>query len=1003
MKKTLVLFLTMVIFLAGGVLHAQAAIATQAATAQRDGIEVTLTTDKFEYEESEKINVTLEIVNTTDKDIAPVLVEYSIPNTCTIDSEGGSYAEKFDILKSGEKKTVTTTLSVVKPTVAEDMNLPSTGDGSNIFLWLMLAAASVFALSRMGRQNLKRLFAIVLCVSMMTSMLPVGTSRALAEEEIPEVEFRLAENSDKKVPPILDEELTEGEEGDFVADEFEVVERRHGEYADELKVETKAADTFDGIEVLPFEEDVRLSMEYADKANDDATDVSEKGIKDEVAAAAELSISGTFGVSQEISVLGNESEISVSISYGTSAVGLPAASFKTVSDDPLWYTRTAYTKDKYDKTIKSGVALPKSGHNYKENLDEVYRLKGGNGCYGMTILFDSKSRFEKNYDGLLVYNNDEELIIGSDGEPWKFTYNELSNLRLTVTGTTGLILRMLTDFSNNDYGFQVAKAIPHMMPQISTCQIVNGDGHVKLTWKKLFGYTGYSIERAEVSSSGTIGTYYRIYEEGNSKTTSYTDTETVRGKNYAYRIRQIYQGYGSNYYYGPLYSHPATISIPGRVAAPENIMVESLSSSKVKITWSPVSGATGYSVYSCKTYDGVYRLQKRVEKGNTATISAPRTGNLSHYFVCPYVKVGKFYFYGYDSDLIANFAIGVPGGVKGEKLTPGSYRVKWNKVANAHAYAIYGSNKKDSGYAPLVDTNGDYFITEGTAMDITGLANLKDDMYFRVSALRWDGDCVSESALSSPVHRPYTKYRALLIGNTYPEDSANKLPGPDNDVAAMINMLSRQTGTPFDIKYGINFNAASIKNAISTAFAGADSDDISLFYYSGHGAGNGSLCGTYRTYVTVSQLRSYLDKIPGKKIVLLDSCHSGAHINKSSTDEAAEAEAFNDAVIAAFADQTKGNLATSNYYVLTACSKKELSVSKWGGNFYYGLFTDGVTKGSGYNMVSEANCSWYADTNNNGAITLGEAYNYIVSNVNNKNGSQTTKYHGPTSATLWSK
>ena len=201
-----------------------------------------------------------------------------------------------------------------------------------------------------------------------------------------------------------------------------------------------------------------------------------------------------------------------------------------------------------------------------------------------------------------------------------------------------------------------------------------------------------------------------------------------------------------------------------------------------------------------------------------------------------------------------------------------------------------------------------------------------------------------------------------------------------------------------------------MKSAIASAFAGADSNDISLFYYSGHGAYSssssylGALCGTYDTYLTVNELRTELDKIPGKKIVLLDSCHSGNHIGKSAGAVENEVEAFNDAVISAFAAKDKANLASSDYYVITACGKSQTSKTvSHDGNYWYGLFTQGLTKGSGYDTRYRTNCSWYADANSNGAVTLSEAYNYIKQVVSESGLVQSTKYYGPTSTVLWSR
>lgn len=251
-------------------------------------------------------------------------------------------------------------------------------------------------------------------------------------------------------------------------------------------------------------------------------------------------------------------------------------------------------------------------------------------------------------------------------------------------------------------------------------------------------------------------------------------------------------------------------------------------------------------------------------------------------------------------------------------------------------------------------------------------------------------------------------YRALLVGNTYPGEDAS-LEGPDHDIVGMARMLARQKGTPYHVTSKLNATASGIRSAIATAFAGADGNDVSLFYFSGHGINSsssdflGALCGVRDTYVTVSNLREWLDTVPGSKIVLLDSCHSGNHINKSVGGDGFDPEKFNASVIAAFSAQTKGNLASGNYYVITSSSKNQTSISLGYGGYYVGLFTYGVAKGSGYEMFDLTECSWFADVNGNGDLTLGEVYDYVVSTVQSYRYSQSTQYYGSPNTVLWKK
>ena len=256
-----------------------------------------------------------------------------------------------------------------------------------------------------------------------------------------------------------------------------------------------------------------------------------------------------------------------------------------------------------------------------------------------------------------------------------------------------------------------------------------------------------------------------------------------------------------------------------------------------------------------------------------------------------------------------------------------------------------------------------------------------------------------------------TVYRALLIGNTYPGTDA-ALPGPDNDVSAMQIMLGSMNGTPYAIRTLMNMTAGDMQSAISGTFAGAQPSDVSLLYFSGHGTPEGSLVGTNNTALSVYNLRTALQQIPGVKIVILDCCHSGNMIGRSSNAEkASSVSAFNRAVISAFASASRSseNLADEGYIVMTACRKDQESASITDLITHFGAFTYGVCYGSGYNeWEREAMNHLPADQDGNRAITLGEA----VAGVRERIAfiremlpslEQEMQYYGDTAFILWAK
>ena len=246
------------------------------------------------------------------------------------------------------------------------------------------------------------------------------------------------------------------------------------------------------------------------------------------------------------------------------------------------------------------------------------------------------------------------------------------------------------------------------------------------------------------------------------------------------------------------------------------------------------------------------------------------------------------------------------------------------------------------------------------------------------------------------VVNPNVRYRALLIGECdFPSSGSRAQPGQKN-VALMQNMLNSlrgPQGNNWVVRTGFNRTNSQIKSDINSAFAGATSSDVSLFYISTHGNksityssnyyGAGFL-ETYNGSLSLHELAGWLNAVPGKVIVLIDSCGSGASIYpygsvKGAAGDDFNPESFNADVIDAFSCQDKGVMApmdrdrgafvlSNKFYVMTAASYLEYSWYQFGKYSYFTKWlTDGVkTKGK-----------MPADGNKNKFLTLDELYQFV--------------------------
>jgi len=253
---------------------------------------------------------------------------------------------------------------------------------------------------------------------------------------------------------------------------------------------------------------------------------------------------------------------------------------------------------------------------------------------------------------------------------------------------------------------------------------------------------------------------------------------------------------------------------------------------------------------------------------------------------------------------------------------------------------------------------------------------------------------------SPPIIVNETIYRALCVGvSDYILGSDNDLSAPSYDVDRMCYTLSKckfsSSNTPFsNIWYLKDWQATKsniLYNITSYCFTGADNNDISYFYFSGHGGrvGNTSyICPADITSfvdsaISVDELENALSAIPGTKVVLLDSCHSGGFIGKEMGEiqtSKEELESFNDEIITIFSQaESKGLLTTNQYKVLTSCHYyqecMELAPVTPGDFVPFGMFTMALCEGCGYYGSSPA------DTNLNTIVSLQEAYLYVKSYV----------------------
>ena len=194
------------------------------------------------------------------------------------------------------------------------------------------------------------------------------------------------------------------------------------------------------------------------------------------------------------------------------------------------------------------------------------------------------------------------------------------------------------------------------------------------------------------------------------------------------------------------------------------------------------------------------------------------------------------------------------------------------------------------------------------------------------------------------------------------------------------------------------WNWEEARGMILSAFSDADEDDISYLYINAHGGydqGSGfywACVGNYNSgsyWVSAETLRQTLDQIPGRKVLLMDTCHSGAVIGKGAGDRPGlDARGFVRAFMASKGGKLTAKTAEmlgSEYYVICSASMYNLSWYFWDWRNLVGerrftgtAYAYSLSRGSGWNICQDKKLKFYADSNHNGKVSVYELGKYTA-------------------------
>lgn len=187
----------------------------------------------------------------------------------------------------------------------------------------------------------------------------------------------------------------------------------------------------------------------------------------------------------------------------------------------------------------------------------------------------------------------------------------------------------------------------------------------------------------------------------------------------------------------------AIVSCKTAVAKVTTFKAVSESYNSNKITWSKVSGATGYKLYSSTSKSGTYKLIKTTT--GTSFSNTKLTNNKTVYYkIKAYVKGKEKDIDSAFSSVVSAKPVQAPAtNVKISSVTSSSVKISWSKSSGATAYRLYRATSKNGKYTRIATITSTSFINKNLTKNKT--------YYYKVMAVKKVGSKEYTSAYTSPV------------------------------------------------------------------------------------------------------------------------------------------------------------------------------------------------------------------------------------------------------------
>jgi len=273
---------------------------------------------------------------------------------------------------------------------------------------------------------------------------------------------------------------------------------------------------------------------------------------------------------------------------------------------------------------------------------------------------------------------------------------------------------------------------------------------IKISWNKVADADGY-----EVSCSTTKeGTYKRVFF---STDNSYTHTGLKTGQSYYYKVRSYIISEGIEYY--GTYTSIKSQTLPA--PKPTNVKVSKASATSIKVSWTKVTGVSGYKVYAATSKNGTYKCVGTVE-GTSFTYKNLTVGKTYYFKLRSYKTISDVKKYSdYTAITSQTLPVPKPTNVKVSKASATSIKVSWTKAAGVSGYKVYAATSKNGTYKCVGTVKGTSFTYKNLTVGKT--------YYFKLRSYKTISDVKKYSGYTGIISKELKKSTASNTGITAQE------------------------------------------------------------------------------------------------------------------------------------------------------------------------------------------------------------------------------------------